>query len=386
MLMGAFFGIWGARPHGQWVARASSSAMAAGGLLALVHAFFCIHLRADQIVGGTAINFLALGITGYRSSTSTATRAPRPTSRPGSRIDFLGFLDVDPGQSATSCRRLRRAQPDDLGRASFVLVVMYIVIFKTSLGLRIRAVGEHPRAADTVGISVYGIRYGAVVLSGVLAAARRRVPLGRLRQTLRQNMTAGRGFIALAALIFGNWRPFGAAIACLLFGFSSALARPAAGVLERRRRDISSTRCRTCSRSSRSRASSGARSRRGRRASVRQAVAWRTGGARAPRGARDRGAGVRRDDARRRVRRRASATATTCCTPGSRSPSPRARLRRRSRSPGARACARRSRSRAEPRASPPPDTCSGSSGFAWRASALVALGVYGLLEYVGSRD
>jgi general nucleoside transport system permease protein len=222
MLSGAFFGILAAQKTDSW-AIGLLAAMGAGATLALIHAFFSIHLRADQIVSGTAINFLALGVTGYffvdvYGEEGTPEGIPRipDVNLPLEKIPtgFGEFLD------------------DVLGHLnlmiwlSFLLVVVsYVVMFKTPIGLRIRAVGEHPRAADTVGISVYGVRYAAVVVSGILAAlGGAYLSIGFLG-SFNENMTAGRGFIALAALIFGMWRPGGAFAAALLFGFSSALAQ-----------------------------------------------------------------------------------------------------------------------------------------------------------------
>jgi len=218
MLAGAFFGILGAQKSGSWVV-GLLTAMAAGGGLALIHAFFSIHLRSDQIVSGTAINFLALGVTGYffidiYGSQGTPSEIPAiPDVRlPG--IEDVYFVGGVIGNLNLM-----------IWISFAVLVGSWILMFKTPIGLRIRSVGEHPRAADTVGISVYGIRYGAVTLSGVLAALGGAYLSIGFVHSFNENMTAGRGFIALAALIFGAWRPFGAFAAALLFGFSSALAQ-----------------------------------------------------------------------------------------------------------------------------------------------------------------
>jgi general nucleoside transport system permease protein len=190
----------------------------------LIHAFVSITLRADQIVSGTAINFLALGVTGYffidvyGDQGTPGGGIPRI---PAVNLDFLGSI---PG--------IGNFLEDVIGHLNLMvwlsfllLVVAYVVMFRSPIGLRLRAVGEHPRAADTVGISVYTTRYVAVVVSGMLAAlGGAYLSIGFLG-SFNENMTAGRGFIALAALIFGNWRPLGAFGAALLFGFSSALAQ-----------------------------------------------------------------------------------------------------------------------------------------------------------------
>ena len=217
MLAGAFFGILAAQKSGSWEIGLLAAAGAGAGL-ALIHAFVSINLRADQIVSGTAINFLALGVTGYffvdvYGELGTPSEIPRipDVDLP---LDRWNFLDGVFGQLNLMIW------------ASFaLLIVSHIVMFKTPIGLRIRAVGEHPRAADTVGINVYLVRYASVTVSGILAAlGGAYLSIGFLG-SFNENMTAGRGFIALAALIFGAWRPFGAFSACLLFGFSSALAQ-----------------------------------------------------------------------------------------------------------------------------------------------------------------
>jgi ABC-type uncharacterized transport system permease subunit len=223
MLTGAFFAVWGSIWSGSWVI-GLVMAMVFGALLALIHAFFSIHLRADQIVSGFAVNFLALGVTGYLFSdlypdgiqTGDVSRVPTLA---------LDFLDDIPG--------IGTFLHDVFGGLSLLVWLMflavgltYVVLFQTPIGLRIRSVGEHPRAADTVGISVYAMRYLAVTTSGVLAALGGAFLSIGFVGTFSENMTSGRGFIALAAVIFGKWRPGLAFLATLLFGFGFALAIP----------------------------------------------------------------------------------------------------------------------------------------------------------------
>jgi general nucleoside transport system permease protein len=218
MLMGAFFGIFGADLTGSWLLGAIIG-MAAGAAMGLVHAVLSISLRADQVVGGTAINLLAWGITGYvfvahygtQGTPSDVPRVPE-ISLPGIKeIPFVG---------------------DAIGEASLLtwlalllVPLLALYLFRTPGGLRLRSVGEKPRAADSVGVPVLRTRYLAVVSSGALAALGGAYLSIALVGSFNEMMTDGRGFIALAAVIFGNWRPGGALAGALLFGFSSAVAQ-----------------------------------------------------------------------------------------------------------------------------------------------------------------
>jgi general nucleoside transport system permease protein len=217
LLMGCFFGVLGAEKFDSWVAGVVL-AMIAGAALALVHAVLSIHLRVDQILSGTAVWFLGLGLTGYLfidiyGSEGTPGNIPAIPSLP------LGFIEGVPFFGAVF---------SDLNLLVWVglllVPVSYVVMFRTSFGLRLRAVGEHPEAAESVGLSVYKIRYTAVLISGVLAALGGAFLSIGFLGSFNENMTNGRGFIALAALIFGNWRPKGLLLACLLFGAGSAIA------------------------------------------------------------------------------------------------------------------------------------------------------------------
>ena len=189
-----------------------------GAVVALVHAVFAIHLRADQIVTGTAINFLALGVTGYLYIDIYGS-----TGTPAS-IDSVPDISLPGIRSIPGIGGVFGSLNLMIWLVFGLLVLTEVILFRTPIGLRIRSVGEHPRAADTVGIPVYRIRYICVLLSGMLAALGGAYLSRGFVGSFGQNMTAGRGFIALAAVIFGKWRPYGAFGACLLFGFASGLA------------------------------------------------------------------------------------------------------------------------------------------------------------------
>jgi simple sugar transport system permease protein len=218
MLMGAFFGIMAADKLDSWVLGLLVGVLS-GGAMALLHAIWSIHFRADQVISGFAINFLSYGLTAYLFF-DVYGQEGTPTDIPAIPNVRLAFIDDVPffGDVFGNLNLM-------IWIALLLIPLSWLVLFRTPIGLRLRAVGEHPRAADTVGIDVYAIRYGAVIVSGMLAAAGGAFLSIGFVGSFTENMTAYRGFIALAAVIFGNWRPFGAAAACLLFGFSSALAQ-----------------------------------------------------------------------------------------------------------------------------------------------------------------
>jgi simple sugar transport system permease protein len=183
------------------------AAMAAGVVVASIHAVACIRYKADQVVTGTAINILFLGV---------------PALLSGALFDSTGATPQIPQGD------LLRTAPIII---AFVLVpVTWYVLNRTPFGLRLRAVGENPEAADTAGVNVARVRYTAVLLSGALAAiGGAYLSIGQ-SSLFTRNMTAGRGFIALAALIFGKWRPVQTLFACLFFGLAQAIAIQMQGV------------------------------------------------------------------------------------------------------------------------------------------------------------
>lgn len=217
LLMGAFFAALGADKTGSWVLGVLIG-MLSGAVLALILAVFAVHLRADQIVTGTALNFVALGVTGY-IFVNTYGENGTPNDLPKIPVIHLPIDSVPFFGDAIGDQNLM------VWLGLFSVLAVWVVVFKTGLGLRLRSVGENPKAAETVGISVYRTRYTAVVVSGAMAAAGGAFLSIGFVNSFSQNMTVGQGFIALAALIFGRWRPGGVLAATLLFGVSSTLAQ-----------------------------------------------------------------------------------------------------------------------------------------------------------------
>ncbi|MGI8402520.1 MAG: ABC transporter permease [Gemmatimonadaceae bacterium] len=204
MLGGAFGAVVGTNYSGSpWIGVLTG--ILAGLIFALIHAVCTIRYRADQVVVGVAINLLAIGVTRFflKLFFASSSNSPRVTGF-GGNIKLGGFDNPL------------------LWLGLIVPGVVAFVIYRTPFGLRVRAAGEHPDAAESVGVSVARVRYAAVAISGILAG------LGGVYLALDQHqftdqMTAGRGFIAISAVIFGRWNPIRAALACLLFAAAETL-------------------------------------------------------------------------------------------------------------------------------------------------------------------
>ena len=206
MLSAAFAGFWAAVTTGNLYI-AVIVAIIVGVLMSAIHAALAITCKVDQIISSTVINILGFGLTSYLYGQWYARNAP---STPGT----LPTVPL-PGTNVTV---------QALGLVAIVIVIaMHFVLKNTAWGLRVRAVGEHPRAADTVGINVRRVRYSAVLLGGALAGLGGAAFVPGYVPSFSPGMTAGYGFIALAAMIFGKWRPLGAWAAALFFGFTLAL-------------------------------------------------------------------------------------------------------------------------------------------------------------------
>ena len=202
------------------------AAMLAGALVAYIIALACIRFKADQVVTGTGINILFLGLPAVLSGALFLSSGSTP------QIPKENLLPV-------LSRLLPKFMPQwriftDVSVISLLAIVVVLltryVLYRTPFGLRLRAVGENPEAADAAGVRVNGIRYAGVILSGALAGiGGAYLSIGQ-SSLFTRNMAAGRGFIALAALIFGKWRPVQTMLACLLFGFADALTIQLQGV------------------------------------------------------------------------------------------------------------------------------------------------------------
>ena len=215
MMLAAAFAAFTFGAATQSIAIGLLAGIATGGLMALLHAWLAVTFKVDQIVSGTVINILAIGLTGFLDS-----QVLRPSGwqsaglLPAIPIPLLSDLPV--------LGPVFRQQPI-AWLAVILVVISHFVLFFTRWGLRTRAVGENPRAADTVGISVPFMRYANVVIGGMIAGVGGAFFTLEAVPTFQPLMTNGRGFIALAALIFGGWTPWGAWAAALLFGAANAL-------------------------------------------------------------------------------------------------------------------------------------------------------------------
>lgn len=213
MLVGAFTSVVVASASGSMLVGILAG-MLAGWLLAVLHAVLSIHYKVDQIISGAVLIILALGMTSYM--TQSVLESKPEFNSPGPAIPALAI----PG-----LWKVPVIGPILFNQSPIIYLMLGLVLFtrilmnQTRWGLRVRSVGEHPRAADTLGINVFRIRYVSVMLSGLIAGlAGSYMAIGAAGR-FNEGMTAGKGFLGLAAMIFGNWNPGGALFGSLIFGF-----------------------------------------------------------------------------------------------------------------------------------------------------------------------
>jgi ABC-type uncharacterized transport system permease subunit len=222
MLFGAFVAIPATALSGSYTV-GILAAILTGGLMATLHAVLSIKYKVDQIISGTVINILAAGATRYMNIRVLEPAKLSSTTPIGTwRVPLLADVPV--------LGKLFEGSPTTFIML-VLLVLVNVILFYTPWGLRTRAVGEHPRAADTVGVHVTKMRYLNVIIGGCIAGfAGIYFSLGL--GSFEDNMTHGRGFVALAAMIFGKWTPYGAFAAALIFGFADAVQGKMQNVLQ----------------------------------------------------------------------------------------------------------------------------------------------------------
>lgn len=206
-----------------------------GIALALVHGFACITHRGDQVVSGLAINILASGLTVVLGIAWFSQGGQTPSLPSEAR--FMP-LELPFAEAASSVPVIGQFYSEVISGHNALVYVAWLVVFgtwwvvyRTRFGLRLRAVGENPLAVDTAGLSVSGLRYSAVAICGALSGIAGAYLSTAQNASFVREMTAGQGYIALAALIFGKWRPVPAMLACLMFGFLDAVAIRLQGVV-----------------------------------------------------------------------------------------------------------------------------------------------------------
>ena len=213
MLAGAFLAVVFASVSGNLFVGVLGG-MLCGVILGALHAVLAIRFRVDQIISGTGIIILALGLTSYLQR-SVMNLHPE-LNQPGS---VIGALSIPGLWRVPVLGPLLFNQSPLIYALLLLMLLTNLIMYRTRWGLRIRSVGEHPRAADTLGINVYGIRYLSVMIGGALAGlAGAYISIGSAGR-FNEGMTAGKGFLGLAAMIFGNWNPAGALVGSLIFGF-----------------------------------------------------------------------------------------------------------------------------------------------------------------------